>query len=287
MRTHPLPSLPSLSFTRIVATPLTIARPTMRLELLGGARYLGPAGPVDALEKKTAGVLAYLALEGPTSRSRLAGLLWPESRELTARNNLSQTLRRLRNITQETLVVGEDTLSLLPTIVVDACTLEDAYAGDAPSPGRRFAQTLLERYDYDACVDFEAWLGSRREHLARTVRRMGEREADRAESEGRLGDAIAWAEHVVAFDRLSEVAHRRLMRLFLVRGDGGAAISAYERCCKLLARDLGIRPHFETVALAEEIRARAQGAQSKTLERMSALQSATFSSSSSTGISRT
>lgn len=48
------------------------------------------------LERKAAGVLAYLALEGPTPRSKLAGLLWPESHERAARNNLVQSLRRLR-----------------------------------------------------------------------------------------------------------------------------------------------------------------------------------------------
>lgn len=49
-----------------------------------------------APERRTAALLAYLSLEGPTSRSRLAGLLWPDSGEATARNNLSQLLRRLK-----------------------------------------------------------------------------------------------------------------------------------------------------------------------------------------------
>ena len=281
MMPHPLPSL------RLASKPVTVTPPPMRLELLGGARYLGPDGPLDALEKKTAGILAYLAVEGPTSRSRLAGLLWPDSREVTARNNLSQTLRRLRNAAGATLIVGDDTLSLVPSIVVDACALEDAYAEDAPACSRPFAQTLLERYDYDGCPDFEMWLASRREHIAQLARRLGEGAADRAEREGRLGHAVAWAEHVIQNDRLSEVAHRRLIRLFLMREDGGAALAAFERCRKLLARELGLAPNSETVALAREVRARAHGAESSTLEPMSALQRATFSSSSRTGISRT
>lgn len=43
-------------------------------------------------ERKMAVLLGYLALEGPTPRSRLAGLLWPDSGEATVRNNLSQAL---------------------------------------------------------------------------------------------------------------------------------------------------------------------------------------------------
>ncbi|WP_309571489.1 hypothetical protein [Deinococcus sp.] len=47
-------------------------------------------------DRRTSALLAYLSIEGPTPRSRLAGLLWPEVPEGTARANLRQTLRRLR-----------------------------------------------------------------------------------------------------------------------------------------------------------------------------------------------
>lgn len=37
-------------------------------------------------------MLAYLALEGPTPKARIAGMLWLDSPQATARNNLRQTL---------------------------------------------------------------------------------------------------------------------------------------------------------------------------------------------------
>ena len=66
------------------------------VRLMGSAILTGSAGGELRLERKLAAALAYLALEGATPRSRLAGLLWPESPEATARNNLSQMLRKLR-----------------------------------------------------------------------------------------------------------------------------------------------------------------------------------------------
>ncbi|WP_460414283.1 AfsR/SARP family transcriptional regulator [Thermus oshimai] len=62
-----------------------------RLRLLGGASLEVEGRPPLRLERRAAGVLAYLALEGPAPRSRMAGLLWPDSPERTARNNLAQT----------------------------------------------------------------------------------------------------------------------------------------------------------------------------------------------------
>src|SRR5215218_9702534 len=88
------------------------------LQLLGGARFHGPAGSIE-LEGKHAALLALLALEGPTPRGRVAGLLWGESPEAVARNNLSQTLRRLHKACGHELIVGTSTLALSDSVHVD------------------------------------------------------------------------------------------------------------------------------------------------------------------------
>src|SRR5688572_25779838 len=87
------------------------ATPSIRLHLLGGARLEGPQ-PIPRLEKKTAAMVAYLAVEGTTSRSRIAGLLWPESKEATARNNLAQAIRRLRTASGASLIEGDESIEL-------------------------------------------------------------------------------------------------------------------------------------------------------------------------------
>ena len=104
-----------------------------RLALMGSAR-LEIGGTSLAPERKAAAVLAYLAVEGPTPRTRLAGLLWPDSEEATARNNLTQTLRRLRLATAAEPVVGDNPGRLSDGIEVDAVELERAaLAGAQPS----------------------------------------------------------------------------------------------------------------------------------------------------------
>jgi DNA-binding SARP family transcriptional activator len=61
-------------------------------------------------------LLTFLALEGLTLRSKLAALLWPDSDDRTARNNLVQTLRSLKKVTGTTLVIGEDPLKISETL---------------------------------------------------------------------------------------------------------------------------------------------------------------------------
>ena len=72
------------------------AEPTLRLFLHGVARWQRGAAPAHALEREHAALLAWLWLEGPTPRSCLAGLLWPEVAEERARGNLRQRLLKLR-----------------------------------------------------------------------------------------------------------------------------------------------------------------------------------------------
>ncbi len=79
---------------------------THHLHLLGT-----PTLESQRLERKTAAVLAYLALEGQTHKYKLSGWLWPDSGETAARNNMRQLLRRLRVAAGE-VVLGEDLIEL-------------------------------------------------------------------------------------------------------------------------------------------------------------------------------
>ena len=90
---------------------------TPKLYLLGTPQLETPNGPV-IFERKTAAVLAYLALEGSTPKYRLAGLLWPDSGEVAAKNNMRQLLRRLRLAGAE-VVTGDERIELRSEVEVD------------------------------------------------------------------------------------------------------------------------------------------------------------------------
>jgi DNA-binding SARP family transcriptional activator len=95
-----------------------------RLELLGRAQLLHEGLTLEPLERRAALMFAYLALEGPTSRAKLAGLIWAESTDEAARANLRQRLKRLKNALGAELIVPEETLRLRPDLEVDVVELE-------------------------------------------------------------------------------------------------------------------------------------------------------------------
>lgn len=223
-----------------------------RLLLLGGAS-LSARGATARLEKKTAALVAYLSLEGPTGRSRLAGLLWPESREATARNNLAQAVRRLKTAAGAALIEGDATLALAGASSDVGDLLRLAQAGDFAEAAALEGE-LLAGYDLDDCPDIDGWLRSARLRVARAWTRAAEAELARCESAGALDDAVAWAERLVRADPVSEAAHLRATRLWLARGDAPAAMRAYERCRQTLARELGMKPSAAMVEVFRTIR---------------------------------
>jgi DNA-binding SARP family transcriptional activator/Tfp pilus assembly protein PilF len=222
-----------------------------RLEVLGEA-LLSQDDKKLRPERKTVAVLTYLALEGSTHRSKLAGLLWPDSEEATARNNLAQVLRRLKKATEQELVVGSDLLSL-NGLETDAAKLKVLSFEGGYSELLELTGELLAPHDYDDCPDFADWLFAERERMTGLRREALSGQATRLEKEGNYSEAIHYAQALLGLDTLSEEAHRQVMRLHYLQGDRAAALKAFERCKEILAGELGVEPTRETEQLAKQI----------------------------------
>lgn len=191
-------------------------------------------GPID-LEPKDALLLAYLAVEGPTPRGRLASLLWPEVDEERARGNLRQRLLRLKRTTGLELVVGNPVAQLALGVGHD---LDDTHE-------------LLQAIEPQQAGGLAEWLQAQRERRQRVRIDWLDAATTQAETEGDLAAALEHANALVNLDPLSEHAHRRVMKLHYLRGDTAAAVAAYERCRDLLRRELNVAPSKETQALRE------------------------------------
>ena len=200
-------------------------------------------GRSATIEPKDALLLAYLAIEGPTPRRTLAALLWPDADAERARANLRQRLFRLRKSLGREVLEGADVAALCGDIEVNIDGVDGAAGGLLPG---------LVEPDAGRLTD---WLDSARaqRHAAR-IGALAD-ESSRLESAGQLAPALGAAQKLVDCDPTSEHAHRRLMRLHYLRGDRAAAFAAFDHCCDVLERVLGVAPDAETEALRARIEA--------------------------------
>lgn len=220
-----------------MTTPL--AAPRVRLRLHGVAELCLAGAAPQPLERKHAALLAWLWLEGPTPRSRLAGLLWPEASEERARGNLRQRLLKLRQLAGDLVQDDNGVLALAPLAAVDP-----------PDPA---GAPLLQSLAYDDCEAFVRWLEGRREAERERRKREWLVEVREAAQGQRLDDALYAADQLLQTDRESEEAYRVLMEVYYLRGDHAAALSAWDRCRDMLRQLYGVQPSAATQQLGRTL----------------------------------
>jgi DNA-binding SARP family transcriptional activator/tetratricopeptide (TPR) repeat protein len=224
-------------------------RATWRLELLGGATLIGVNGERAHLERKTAGVLALLALEGEVARSRVAGLLWADTDEERARANLRQCLHRLKKLSAADLVQSGERLAVTAALEVDTVTLESrAFLGDDAGLIAVRGE-ILEGLDFEDCPEFTDWLLVQRERW-RGARGGAYR---RALQDPSNPQALVWAREWVNLEPISEEAHRALARALDAQHNRAQALQILRDFETLLRRELNVAPSNETRALRESL----------------------------------
>lgn len=228
----------------------------MDIRVLGTAWARDAGGEQKPLERKAAALLAYLALEGPTPRERLVGLLWPDTQSQSAAlNNLRQALSRLRKLLELDYIQGGDPLGLREGSAVDVLQLRAAQEAKDFARVASFEGELLQGYSYDD-EDFSSlneWLESWRLKLSHLRLEAREQEVLRLEREGLLQEALEKARRLLEWDPKSESSYKHVMRLLYRLGDRAAALKAYRQCLEMLRREFDAGPSPETRELARQI----------------------------------
>ncbi|KFA88252.1 AAA family ATPase [Archangium violaceum] len=220
-----------------------------RIEVLGRARLTLPTGAIH-MERKTAALVTYLAIEGPTQRSRLASLLWPDAPD--SAGNLRQSLHRLRRPLGAQGLEGVDPIGLCEGILVDVLLFQKHF--EAREYSKLIHQgELLAGFTYDGCDEFEDWLQSQRARFHYQQCRAAETEALRLEQDGQLEAALDVVRRLLQLQSTSEQAWQAAIRLHLQLGDRSSALRAYRDCREQLHQELGIDPSPETRALVQNL----------------------------------
>lgn len=152
---------------------------TISVELLGAPCLRVDGAKCKLPSRRLLALLAYLALEGRSSRGRLATLFWGELDESSARRNLRRELARLRDAGLEALLeAGDDSLALAPTVTTDVASFLAFDAQDAPEQvAAAYRGALADDFALADAPQFDEWLLRRHEALARRAGEDGARRA--------------------------------------------------------------------------------------------------------------
>jgi non-specific serine/threonine protein kinase len=205
-------------------------------------------------------LFAYLILNAGTShrREKLAGMLWPDSLEETARDNLRHALWRMRKALEaaySTRFLHADDVSISfkesPDYWLDAAELrkvsEDASADELSAVLSTYQGELLPGF-------YDEWVILEREHLHSIFEHHMTRLLALLKDEKRWTDILQWGERWIKLGEKPEPAFRALMAAHAAKGDMSKVAATYERCVKSL-KEFGVEPSKETRVLYERLKA--------------------------------
>ncbi len=254
----------------------------LSLYLLGPYHVAQDGEPITEFRSdKVRALLAYLAVEadGPHRRDALAGLLWPDVPDRTARKNLRLSLHRLRDTLHDLrpesayFRITRETIQVRPAAVwVDAIAFSEliaaSYSHDhrhvkiCPACVERLTEAaqlyrgdFLQGFFLDDCLAFSEWVLLKREMVHRQVLSVLYHLAEYHRRRGELERARTYAMRQLELEPWREEAHRQLMDILARSGETCAALAQFETCRHALAAELDIEPDEETVKLYERIRA--------------------------------
>ncbi len=255
----------------------------LSISSLGPFRATLDGEPITSFESnKVRALLVYLAMESdyPHSRETLAGFFWPEQSESNARHNLRQALCNLRQVIRDRdadipfLHVTRRTVQFAPdsdywldvAMFSDYIGASEAHAhyrletcGSCREQLEKAAElyrgSFLEDLFVEGSIPFEDWALLLRERFHRLVIDALYHLARHYERRRMYDRARRYARRQVELEPWREEAHQQLMRLLAHSGERSAALTQYDLCRRILAKELNVAPHPETTALYERIRA--------------------------------
>jgi DNA-binding SARP family transcriptional activator len=268
----------------------------LALSLLGPFEVTLDGAPAVFATDRARALLAYLAVEAdrPHRREVLADLLWPDRPESMARQNLSQSLLRLRraiddyhahppflNITSKVIQFHASSADL------DVAHFEASIqsAGKHHHPGREqcracmqyleqavglYRGDFLQGLNLAGSLPLEEWSVIKREQLHRDVMTAFHTLAEHYEARQAYDQAQHYVERQLALEPWREGAHRQLMRVLARSGRRSAALAQYRTCHQVLADELGVEPSAETTVLYEQIKNQQYGASAPRLAEVPA-----------------
>ena len=246
----------------------------LRLALLGKPRISRDGAPITGfIYNKALALLAYLAVTGrPHARESLAGLLWGEMPDAAAKANLRKILSALREVAGRELIIDRQSVATdaesqywLDTEVFESKLQSLTATSLAPASLTERDTKLLDEavqlykgdflegfYVRDAPA-FEEWVLSERERLRQLVLQVLYRLAAYCTLRGEYARGIDYTTRLLALEPWHEEVHQQMMLLLALSGQRSAAVEQYQKCRRILAKEMGAQPNADTVALYRKI----------------------------------
>lgn len=224
------------------------------IELLGRWRLLAGGAPLK-LRLREQRVLSLLALQGPVSRRRIAGILWPETTEMRAADSLRVSLCHIHHQCPGVIRCDDGWVEIDPAVSIDLHQLRHRLqqvvleTGDEPPPEEILlgAGQLLPDWD-------EPWLIEEQEALRQLQLRALETASLQLLNRGLQQRAWQLAQSALRLDPMRESAASLSARAESGQGNNASATAGLLQFIDRLKAELGVEPGPELMHTLTQLR---------------------------------
>lgn len=205
------------------------------------------------------------------SREQLAALFWGDYPTATSRKYLRNALWRARQLLESVGAPADTYLQVFNEGVsfgqagaysLDVETFETTTERYRHLSGRDLSpeqaaelEQAAHLYKGELLADvYEDWCLYERERLNLVHLDVLGKLVVFHELNGTYERGLQYARRILAYDDTREKVHRRMMRLYWLSGDRGAALAQYKLCVQILHDSLGVAPMAETSQLYDQMR---------------------------------
>ncbi|MDR9392558.1 MAG: BTAD domain-containing putative transcriptional regulator, partial [Trueperaceae bacterium] len=227
------------------------------VQVLGPPAVHRDGAPVAIGPRKALALVAHLAVTGaPVGRGALAGLLWPDRDEASARNNLRVALADLKRRAPGLVEARRPDVRLADGVRVDRDAHLAAWLDGppGPAPDALLAPLLAELGVRDA-DPFDAWLATAQEAWRATLLGHLDRATRAAEAAGEGALTSSLLEQALEVDPWDEARLARLLDAYVAQGRPAAAVRRFDAFAQALRHEMGIEPDAALAARARAARA--------------------------------
>ncbi|MCA9979587.1 MAG: AAA family ATPase [Anaerolineales bacterium] len=215
--------------------------------------------PIHFATDRVAALLAFL-LNQPNEAHRreyLAYLIWPERPDALARQNLRQTLSRLRRAFKPYEIIESDYQTVrLNTAVVNSDLAEFRHSltqNNLTHAADLYQGDFLHGFSLPENPAFGEWLLLTRDAWQRQARDVLAALIEQHQNAGHWGQVITCAQRYIQLEPWDEEMHRTLLAAWAHNNERAEAINHYQTYVADLQAELGISPEAETVQLAKQV----------------------------------
>lgn len=201
---------------------------------------------------KIEGFIYYMLIQKTVSRSEMAGLLWPEDSEKTAKKNLRNVLYHTRKTIAKDFILTPNNTILQLNEDLDIETDLEEYLKDPKGKAYLYLGDFLQGFNLRDSEEYEHWVHNKRsqyfDNYYKNLQEKAIEDIDNRNFASVEGDL----QKLIDLDNLDEENYRLLMTYYLLNKRYKKTIELYSDLDSLLKRELGINPRQEIKDLYRE-----------------------------------